>query len=335
MKDLTTSLLGITIKSPIVLGACNLSLNIEKLKELEEAGVGAIVFKSLFEEQIQYEAYELEEQLTLYNDRNAEQINLFPHVEHSGTAEHIINVKKAVEALTIPVIASINCVYEESWVQYAKELEATGIAALELNFYDTPKKFERAADQIEDYQVHIIKAVKKAVKIPVQVKISPFYTNPLNLIKRFDLAGADGYILFNRFLLPGINSEKEEFELDWDYSSPYDKLLSIRMAGLLFNKIDGDIIGNAGIYDADDILGLILSGANSVQMVSAVYMHGAAHIKRTLQELSDWMEKKSYNSLSDFRGKLSNEKVLDKRNYTRSQYVDILLKEKPVFSGEV
>ena len=335
MKDLTTSLLGIKIKSPIVLGACSLSTNIEKLKELEKAGAGAIVFKSLFEEQIQYEAYEMEEQMTLYNDRHAEQINLFPNIEHGGPAEHILNVKKAVEAVNIPVMASINCIYEETWIEYAKQLAATGIAALELNFYDTPKKFERAADQIEDYQVHIIKTVKKATNLPIQVKISPFYTNPLNVIKRFDLAGADGYVLYNRFLLPGINSEKESFELDWDYSSPYDKLLSIRICGLLYNNVDGTLAGSAGIYDADDVVGLILSGAHSVQMVSAIYMHGPKHVAKTLGEISEWMEKKGYNSLSDFRGKLSHENVLDKRNYTRSQYVDILLKEKPVFMGEV
>ena len=224
MKNLKTTLMGVELKNPLVLGACNLSYKPEKLKELEEAGISAVVFKTLFEEQIMQERFELEEQLHLYDERNAEQVNLFPTIEHGGPGEHILKLKKAVETLSIPVFGSINCVYEQTWVEYAKAMADTGIAGLELNFYDTPKKVARTAQEIEDYQVRVVEAVKKAVKLPIQVKLSRYYTNPLNLIDRLDKAGADSFVLFNRLFLPSIDTDKETFTLNWDFSEPEEKL---------------------------------------------------------------------------------------------------------------
>ncbi|MFB6316962.1 dihydroorotate dehydrogenase-like protein [Saccharicrinis sp. FJH54] len=334
MNNLTTKLMGVELKNPLVLGACSLSNHPEKLKELEEAGISAIVFKSLFEEQIMREAYELDEQLHQYDDRNAEMTNLFPVVEHSGPGEHILKLKAAVNAVNIPVFASINCVFEQTWVEYAKALAETGIAGLELNFYDTPKKLERTAKEIEDYQVRIVEAVKKATNLPVQVKLSRYYTNPLNLIERLDKAGANSFVLFNRLFLPTIDTHKEEFALSWDYTEPEERLYALRFAGLLYGKIEADIVSNTGIYTWNDVVSMILAGANSVQIVSVIYKWGWKHIPTILDRLDGWMTSKGYKSLDDFRGKLAHINIKDKTQYTRAQYVDILLKQKPLFLTE-
>lgn len=334
MTDLSTTLMGVKLKNPLVLGACSLSYHPEKLKELEEAGISAIVFKSLFEEQIMQERFELEEQLHQYDDRNAEMTNLFPVVEHSGPGEHILKLKAAINAVNIPVFASINCVYEQTWVEYAKELADTGIAGLELNFYDTPKKIERSAKEIEDYQVSIVKAVKEATKLPIQVKLSRYYTNPLNLIKRLDEAGANSFVLFNRLFLPTIDTAKEEFAVNWDYTEPEERLYALRFAGLLYGRVEADIVGNTGIYTWNDVVGMILAGASSVQIVSVIYKWGWKHIPTILDRMEGWMSSKGYKSIDDFRGKLSYEKIKDKSVYNRAQYVDILLKKKPLFLTE-
>lgn len=334
MKDISTTLLGMKIKSPIVLGACNLSYMPNRLAEFEEAGIGAIVYKTLFEEQVQLESFEFDEQLHLYDERNAEMVNLFPKIEHGGPAEHVLKLKETVKAVNVPVIASLNCIFEETWVEYAKELANAGASALELNFYDTPKRFERTSLEIEDYQTRVVGLVKKAVNIPVQVKLSRFYGNVLNLVQRMDNEGADGFVMFNRLFLPDINPEKEEFLLNWEFSSPEEKLYTMRVAGLLSGNIKGDIIASNGIYSTSDVVSMILAGANSVQMVSAMYRNGSKHLVQVLENLDAWMERKGYDSLADFRGNMDYNNVKDKFQYTRSQYVDILLRKTPVFAQQ-
>jgi len=186
MANITSKYLGIELKSPIVVGACDLSENRDNLLKLERAGAGAIVYKSLFEEQIQLEDLELTRQLQQYNERNAEMTSLFPELSHAGPGEHLYQLKKAVEALSIPLIASLNAVYKETWVKYATLAESTGVAGLELNFYNVPFSFDKTANEIEQEQLDVVEAVIKAVKIPVSVKLSRFYTNPLGLVKKLD-----------------------------------------------------------------------------------------------------------------------------------------------------
>lgn len=334
MSNISTKLLGLDITSPVVLGASSFSYDLEQLKEIESAGAGAIVFRTIFEEQMQQEAFELEEQLTMYDERNAEMTSIFPHIEHGGPKEHLTHLKNAVKELSIPIIASINCIYDVTWKEYAKLMVEAGANALELNFYDTPKKMSRTALEIEDYQVRIVKAVKSVVDVPIQVKLSRYYTNPLNVIKKMDDAGADGFVLFNRLFLPDIDIATEAFKLDWNFTSPDEKLYSIRFAGLLYGQIKGDIISGTGIYDYEDVIALILAGAGSVQIVSSIYKNGPSHITKINNLIKNWMDSKGYQSLSDFKGKLSNQNVSDKTNYTRAQYVDILLNQTPVFDRD-
>lgn len=331
MADLSTTYMGIKLKNPLILGASNLVNKPEVIQELEVAGIAAVVYKSLFEEQIQLESLQMEEELNQYNERHAEMTSIFPDIEHAGPKEHLFNLKKLKENTKVPVFASLNALYEPSWVEYAKALEDTGIDALELNLYATPGYFEVGASSIEDKQYQIVRSVKKAVKIPVSVKLSPFYTNTLNFVKKLDEAGVDGFVLFNRFFQPDINIESEEFHFPWELTQPRDIQLSLRYAGLLHGNIEGSICASRGVYSADDVIRMVLAGADAVQMVSVIYKRELSYVATMLTDLNAWMDRKGYKNLDDFKGKLSRKNMKDPFTYQRAQYVDILMKSEEIF----
>ncbi len=331
MADLSTTYMGLKLKNPLILGASNLVNKPEVIKQLEEAGIAAIVYKSLFEEQIQLESLQLEDELHEYEERHAEMTSIFPNMEHAGPKEHLFNVKTLKKNSSVPVIASLNAIYETSWVEYAKELEKTGVDALEVNLYANPGYFEVSGSGIEEKQILIVKNIKKAVKIPVSVKLSPFYTNTLNFIKKLDEVGVDGYVLFNRFFQPDIDIEKELFHYPWDLSQEKDHQLSLRYAGLLYGNIDASVCASRGISDSKDVIKMLLAGADVVQVVSAIYRHQPPFVEKVLRELADWMDTKGYKSLDDFRGKLSRKNLKDPFAYQRAQYVEILMKSEEVF----
>ena len=331
MADLSTTYMGIKLKNPIILGASNLVTKPEVVKELENAGIAAIVYKSLFEEQIQLESLQLDEDMNEYNNRNSEMGRIFPDLVHAGPKEHLLNLKRLKQAASVPVFASLNAIYEPSWVEYAKLLEETGVDGIELNLYATPGYFEVGASSIEDKQYQIVKSVKKAVKIPVSVKLSPFYTNTLNFIKKLDEAGVDGFVLFNRFFQPEIDIEDEIFHFPWELTQTQDHQLALRYSGLLHGNIEGSICASRGIYSSEDVIRLLLSGADTVQTVSAIYTNQPAFVGTMLTELNAWMDKKGYKTLNDFRGKLSRKNLKDPFVYQRAQYVDILMKSEEIF----
>lgn len=331
MADLSVTYMGIKLKNPLILGASNLVTKPETIKQIEQAGIGAIVYRSLFEEQIQLESLQMDEELTEYENRNAEMTKLFPGLEHAGPKEHLYNVEKLKKSVNVPVFASLNAIYEPTWVEYAKELEKTGVDGLELNLYAVPGYFEVTGQSIEDKQVQIVKAVKNAVKIPVSVKISMFYSNPLNFIKKIDEAGADAYVLFNRFFQPEIDIEKEEFYYPWELSNPKDHMLTLRAAGLLYGNLNGSICASRGIYDGSDVIKMILAGADVVQVVSTIYRNHPSVVSEILMDMNRWMDEKGYKSLDDFRGKLSRKNLKDPFVYQRAQYVEILSKSDTIF----
>ncbi|WP_303923622.1 dihydroorotate dehydrogenase-like protein [Draconibacterium sediminis] len=331
MANLTTTYMGVELKNPLILGASNLVSKPDVIKQIEEAGIGAIVYRSLFEEQIQLESLQMDELLSEYENRNAEMTDLFPGLEHAGPKEHLYNVEKLVKSVDVPVFASLNAIYEPTWVEYAKELEKTGVAGLEINLYAVPGYFEVTGESIEDKQVQIVKAIKQVVKIPVSVKMSLFYTNPLNFIKKVDEAGADGYVLFNRFFQPEIDIEKEEYFYPWELSNPKDHMVGLRYAGLLFGNVEGSVCISRGIYDANDVIKMLLAGADVVQMVSTIYRNSPSVVSDILMDINKWMDNKGYKSLDDFRGKLSRKSMKDPFAYQRAQYVDILTKSEDIF----
>jgi dihydroorotate dehydrogenase (fumarate) len=209
MTNLKTNYMGLELKNPIVVGANNLVTNVDRLKQMEEAGAAAVVFKSLFEEQIQLETAQMDDQMEEYAERHAEMTSLFPTLQHAGPSEHLMNVKNARKALSIPLIASLNAIYSETWLEYAKLLEDSGVDGLELNFYSVPRNPEVSGEDIIRDQIGILKEVKSSITIPVSVKLSPFYANPLNVISRLDKAGVDALVLFNRLFQNEIDLDNE------------------------------------------------------------------------------------------------------------------------------
>ena len=335
MANLSTKHMGVSLKNPLIMGASNLVSNLDNLKKAEDAGVAAIVYKSLFEEQMQLEDYELGNQMDAFDERNAEMINLFPNIEHGGPKEHLYNLRKAKESVSVPLFASINALYKETWVDYAKQIEETGVDGLELNFFAIPRDFDKSSENIILSQLETLKAVKSVVKIPVSVKLSPYYTNVLKTISEFDKAGADGVVLFNRLFEPDIDIETEKHSAPWNLSTPGDHRLSIRYIGLLYKNINATITANNGVYEGSDIVKMILAGANNVEAVSTIYHNGINHITSMLTELEEWMDRKGYKELKDFEGSLSSNAINDPFVYKRAQYIDMILKSEEYFNPSV
>ena len=335
MVDLKTKYLGLDLKNPVILGASNLVTKIDNLKRAEEAGAAAIVYKSLFEEQIQLESAQLDDQLEEYNERNAEMVKLFPSIEHAGPEEHLVNLRKVKETLGIPVIASLNAIYTESWIDYAQQLEQTGVDALEFNFFYIPRDTQTDGRDVNNQQLEIIKAVKPKVKLPISIKVSPFYANPLNVVSQMDKLGVNGFVLFNRLFQPDIDIEKEQHFSPFNLSSPEDNKLSLRFAGMLYGTIGASICANTGVISGADVVKMILAGADCVQVVSTVYKNKIEYISTILKDLQTWMESKNYKNLAAFRGKLSQKNTNDPFVYKRAQYIDLLLKSEQIFKKQV
>ncbi len=325
MAELKTHYMGIELKNPIIIGASNFVTEIENLKKIEKAGAAAVVYKSLFEEQVQLENLEMDERKSEYSERSAEMINLYP-LTISGTPdinEHLLALKKAKESVSIPVFASINAVIQETWVEYAKKIEETGVDGLELNFYTIPEK--TGSDNIEERQVRILKDVLAAVSIPVSVKLSSFYTNPLKHISNLENAGANAFVLFNRLFQPDIDINTEEHHFPYSLSNSEDNRLPLRFAGLLYGNTEASICTNTGIMNGSDVIKMILAGANCVQVVSTVYLNQIEVVTTMLREINKWMDSKGYNTIESFRGKLSKKNSENKLPYHRAQYMDFMM----------
>jgi dihydroorotate dehydrogenase (fumarate) len=331
MANLTTNYMGLNLKNPIIVGASNLVVDLDNLRKIEDAGAAAIVYKTLFEEQIELERLQLSEELNEYNERHAEMISLFPNIEHAGPTAHLENLRKATQAVNIPIIASLNCTFEDTWIDYAKMIEQAGANAIELNFYSIPGDFKKEEKAIVTEQLDILNHVKKNLKIPVSVKLSPFYTNVLNLIQMMYFEGVDGFVLFNRLFQPDIDTDKQIHHFPYQLSHEEDSLLPLRYIGLLSGEIHGSLCANTGIYSGNDVIKMLLAGADVVQVVSTLYKNGFKQISKMLKEIEEWMEKKKYDSVDQFRGKLSKKSLKDPFVYRRAQYVDILMKSEEIF----
>jgi len=326
MADLKTTYMGIELKNPLIVGASNLVTDLDNLKKLEAAGAGAIVYKSLFEEQIQLENFKADEELNAYNERNAEMISLFPDMGEIGPHEFLENLRKAKQALSIPVFASLNCVYKYTWVDYAKKIEATGVDGIELNFFSTPKSFGLSGHAVLEEQLNIINEVKEAISIPVAVKISPFYTNTLRMVNMIEGTGADAVVMFNKLFQPDIDIDSKTMHFPYNFSTSDENRLPLRYVGLLHGQVNMSLAANTGIMEGEDIIKMLLAGADVVQVVTTLYKNGINHISKMLGDVQVWMDKNNYKSVDEFRGILSRDKVKDPYAYKRAQYVDILMK---------
>lgn len=331
MAKLAVNYMGIPLKNPIVVGSSNMVNNPETLKKLQDAGAAAIVYKSLFEEQIQLESIQFQDEMELYNERNAEMVSLYPGMQYAGPQEFLMKLAEAKSLLDIPLIGSLNCVFPETWVEYAELIEKTGVDGLELNFFSIPRDFNTEAKSIEDEQVSVVEQVCKKVKIPVSVKLSPFYTNTLQVIKRMEKAGAKAFVLFNRMFEPDINLDTLQHSTPFNLSAEGDYRLTLRYTGILYGNTQASLVSSTGIYTGNDIVKMVLTGADAVQMVSALYKHKPELITKVLADLEAFMDKNGYADLKDFRGKLSKASVKDPYIYKRAQYIDLLLHSEKIF----
>ncbi len=325
MANLETTYMGIPLRNPLIIGASPLTANLESIKQIEEMGAGALVTHSLFEEQIQLERFKFDESLHREDCRHAEMITVFPKMKHAGPQEHLMWVRMAKEAVRIPVIASLNAVNNDTWLEYAKLLEKTGVSGLECNLFASPRDLQQEGGSIESEQIALIKELKRTVAIPISVKLSFFYTNILNVVHRLDEAGVSAFVLFNRLFEPDIDVNQEKSVSHFNLSHETDHRLPLRYAGLLQGTVKADICSSTGVFTGEDMAKMILAGATTVQSVSAMLRYGCAHIQNMLKQLAEWMDRQGYSTLPSFRGKLSRRHSGDPWAYTRAQYASLLM----------
>jgi dihydroorotate dehydrogenase (fumarate) len=328
MADITTTYMGISLTSPIIVGASTWSHKVDNIRGAEDAGAGALVIHSLFQEQIELEREELEEELTEHSEEYPEALSYFPHMEHAGPREHVMWVEKARKRVKMPLIGSLNAVSKGNWVQYAKLLEQAGCNALELNLYAVETNPNKNAGDVEGQALDIIRAVCSDVSIPVAVKLSPFYSALANFAYRVVDAGADALVLFNRFYQPFINPETEKIVISLDLSRSEDTRLPLRWIGILSDGLEADMAASTGGKTADDAVRHLLAGAKAVQCVSTLYENRLEYITKLNIALSHWMDTHGYNNIEDFRGKLNHKNVADPYAFERAQYIQLLLGSK-------
>jgi dihydroorotate dehydrogenase (fumarate) len=325
MAELNTSYMGLQLKNPIVVGACSLSKQIDTIRQLEAAGAGALVIKSLFEEQIQLERVAHDATLHQYDELYAEAIHLFPKVPHGGPKEHLHWITEARKAVAMPLIASLNAVSADVWVDYARQLADSGVDGLELNFYSLPLDPAIDSSTVEKSELDTFSRIRTAVKIPIAVKLHPNYTSMLHMATSFDRLGANAIVLFNRLFQPDIDVAKELESKQLTLSTSSDSMTSLRWTALLYSRIKADLITSTGIMNGNDVVRMILAGAAAVQVVSTLYLHKITQIGLILADLETWMKNKGYKTLADFRGKVSKSKVKDPWGFERGQYIKALL----------
>lgn len=321
MTTLETSYMGLKLKNPIVVASSGLTNSVVKIKDLENAGAGAVVLKSIFEEQINNEVNHL---------INRDPQNLYPEAEdyiwnytrNNSITHHLNLLSEAKKETEIPIIASINCMSASEWTVFAKEFENAGADALELNLFFVPTDRNKSAVEIEQLYYKILWEVKKNVKIPVSVKIGFYYTNLVSMADKLVANGADALVLFNRFYEPDINIEKLELSASEVFSSPQDIRRSLRWIGLISSQLPkAEIAAATGIHDGEAVIKQLLAGAQVTQICSTIYINGTQIIPGMLSDLNAFMKKWNFKKIDDFRGRLSYKNIPDPMLYERAQFM--------------
>ena len=326
--DLTTKYLGLDLKNPIVPSASPLSKSIEQCKKLEDAGAAAIIMYSLFEEAITAETETVNRFLHHQDTGFAEADEGFlPDWQDfsTGTEPYLENLRQLKEALDIPVIASLNGVTPSGWLEYGKELEQAGANALELNVYYVAADINQSGDAVEQRYLEILRTLKGAISIPINMKLSPTFSSVGNMVQRLADAGADGVSLFNRFYQPDINIDSLRLQPSLHPSTSAEALLAMRWIAILYGRIDNLSLGaTGGIHTSDDAIKLLLAGADVVHLCSTLLKHGAGQTAVILKGIEQWMEEQSFESVADFRGRVSALAVPHPAEFERANYVNII-----------
>ncbi len=324
---LDSSYLGLPLRSPLISSAGPQATTVEGVKALAGAGVGAVVMYSLFEEQIRNELAREAELLESMENQSPESLSYFPDViphDDAVSARYLRHLEKCVRAVDIPVIGSLNGSTLGSWTSTARQIEETGAAAVELNIYLVPGATELTAEQVETAHVDILRAVKEAVSIPVTVKLSPFFSSTGAVARRLDEAGADGLVLFNRFVQPDIDIETVEVVPGLELSSPAESRVPRTWIALLRGRVKASLAGTTGVYSGEDIAKYLLAGADVACSTSALISHGPTFAAQMLQELGLWMERKGFGSVDQVRGLLTGPEDHRSEAFQRAGYLAAL-----------
>jgi len=334
--DLTTTYLGMKLRSPLVPSASPLSGDIDNIRRMEDAGAAAVVMHSLFEEQLYLEHYELHHHLTHGTESFPEALTYFPDSINFrvGPETYLEYIHKAKQKVSIPIIASLNGSSVGGWTNYAKQIKQAGADALELNIYYVPTDMELTSNEIEQTYIDILRAVKAAVTIPVAVKVSPYFTNMANMAKRLDETGADALVLFNRFYQPDINLNLLDVEPNVLLSTPQSMRLPLRWIAILYGRIHADLAATSGIHRGDDALKMLMAGAKITMLCSVLLRHGINQIRVIEQEMREWMQKHEYESVQQMQGSMSQKHCPNPSAFERAQYMRSLSTYKPEWKAD-
>jgi dihydroorotate dehydrogenase (fumarate) len=329
--DLSTTYLGLTLRTPLVPSASPLSEEIDNIKRMEDAGASAVVLYSLFEEQIVQERLELHDRLTQGTESFAEALTYFPQPPqfHLGPEEYLNHIRKAKAAVAIPVIASLNGTSIGGWTNYAQQMQQAGADALELNVYYVPTDMELSVDEIEQTYVDILTAVKSAVTVPVALKLGPFFSNMARMARRLDQAGANALVLFNRFYQPDIDLDALEIRPRVLLSTPQALRLPLTWIGILYGRIRANMAATSGIHHATDVLKMLMVGADIAMLCSVLLKHGIEHIRVIEQGIRQWMEEHEYESVQQMKGSMSQQNCANPAAFERALYISTLQSYKP------
>lgn len=329
--DLSTTYLGMKLRTPLVPSASPLSEDLDNIRRLEDAGAAAVVLHSLFEEQLRLERYELHHQMTQGTESYPEALTYFPDPPgfQVGPEAYLQHIARAKEAVRIPIIASLNGSTLGGWTDYACRIQQAGASALELNIYAIPTDLDLSAANVEQTYVDILKAVKSVVDIPLAVKLSPFFSNFANMAKRLDDAGADALVLFNRFYQPDIELETLEVTPNLLLSTPMAMRLPLSWIAILHDRIGANLAATGGIHCGTDVLKMLMAGADVTMLCSVLLRHGIPHLEVIEREMHDWMEEHEYDSVLQLQGSMSQKNCPDPSAFERAQYMRAISIQRP------
>ena len=326
MIDLTTGYLGLKLRSPLVVSSSPLQKEIGNILRLEDAGAAAVVLHSLFEEQITVEAGHLDRYLTEGTESFGEALSYFPEMQqyNLGPDSYLDHLRKTKEAVDIPVVGSLNGVSTGGWIRYAQLIEQAGADALELNLYYMPTDLEMPGTKVEEIYTDLVTHIKASVRIPVAVKIGSFFSSIPNMCKKFDEAGADGIVMFNRFYQPDFDLEALEAKPTLTLSDSTELLLRLHWTAILYNRVRPDLAITGGVHKAEDVVKGMMAGARVTMMTSALLRHGIPYLEKIEEDLIDWMEEHEYESIHQMRGSMSSQSVAEPAAFERANYMKVL-----------
>jgi len=323
MADLATTYLGLHLRTPLVASASPLSHELDGIRRLEDARASAVVLYSLFEEQLRQEQAELEHHLSAGSQSFPESLTYFPRAGEfrAGPEEYLRHIQRAKEAVDIPIIASLNAATLGAWSDYAQRIEDAGADAIECNVYFIASDMERSSPEIEEMVLDILESVKLSVHIPVAVKLSPFFTSMANMAKRLDAIGTDGLVLFNRFFQPDIDLEELEMKSSAWLSTPQALRLPLTWIGILYGRVRASLAATSGIHHAEDVIKLLMVGADVTMLCSALLLNGVNHLRHVEHSLQQWMDNHEYDSVRQMQGSMSQLRCPDPSAFERAHYV--------------